>query len=51
VFSQDASNRYFETVLLFKIVQRSYNKAFEVDINHQSLRARAFKVLMKGMIV
>jgi hypothetical protein len=55
MFSEDASNKNFETVLLLKIVQQSYNKAFGVDTNHQSLgvivisyAAGAFKVLMKG---
>ena len=49
---------YFETILLFKIVQISKNKAFEVDTNHQSLRARvvgfapeAFKVLIEEIVV
>ena len=44
--------------ILFKIVQRSDNKAFDVDTNHQSLWARvayddpgAFKVLGERMAV
>jgi hypothetical protein len=40
VFSRNASNRNFETSILSKILQRSYNKAFVVDTNHQSLGAR-----------
>ena len=49
---------YFETILLFKIVQISKNKAFEVDTNNQSLRARvvgyahgALKVVIEAIVV
>ena len=40
VFPKCMSIRNFEIAILFKIVQRSYNKAFEVDTNHQSMGAR-----------
>ena len=40
LFSPDASNIIFEIVILFKTVQRSYNKALGVDTNYQSLGAR-----------
>ena len=57
VFSQDVSDRNFETVILFKSVQRLYNKAYGVDTNHRSLGVRVvsctpwLKVFIEGMVV
>ena len=58
MFSRDASDRNIETVLSFKIVQRSYNKAFGVDTNRQNLRTRvvsyvpgALKEYLEGVAV
>ena len=57
VFSQNTSSGNFEIVFLFKIIQRSYDKAVGVDINQQSLGARvvsyaagAFKIFMEGWL-
>ena len=40
VLSRNASNRNFEISVAFKIVKISFNKAFGVETNSQSLEAR-----------
>ena len=57
VFSEMHPIEIFRQLFLFKIVQRSYNKDFEVVTKFHGLRARAvsyapkiFKVLLKRMV-
>ena len=58
VFCRNTSSWNFEIAILSKVVHRSYNKAFGIEINSQSLWVRVvcyapgtFKVCIEGMVV